>query len=67
MYAHFYAGMRWTSLPVLALLLFLAVFIAVIVRVSLPSRRREIDAAARLPFDDRERAATTGSEGRTER
>jgi cbb3-type cytochrome oxidase subunit 3 len=54
-------------LPVLALLLFLAVFIAVIVRVSLPSRRREIDAAARLPFDDRERAATTRAEGRTER
>jgi len=64
MYAHFYAGMRWTSLPVLALLLFLGVFIAVIVRVSLPSRRREIDAAARLPFDDHERAQ---SEGRTER
>jgi len=65
MYAHFYAGMHWTSLPVLALLLFLFVFITVIVRVSLPSRRREIDAAARLPFDDREHAAR--EEGRTER
>jgi cytochrome c oxidase cbb3-type subunit 4 len=60
MYAHFYAGMHWTSLPVLALLLFLGVFITAIVRVSLPSRRREIEAASRLPFDERE-------EGRIER
>jgi hypothetical protein len=56
MYAHFYAGMRWTSLPLLALGLFLAVFITAIVRVVLPSRRREIETASRLPFDDRERA-----------
>ena len=55
MYAHFYAGMRWTSLPLLALGLFFAVFITAIVRVWLPSRRREIEAASRLPFDDRER------------
>jgi cytochrome c oxidase cbb3-type subunit 4 len=55
MYAHFYAGMRWTSLPLLALGLFLAVFLAAIVRVWLPSRRQEIEAASRLPFDDRER------------
>jgi hypothetical protein len=54
MYAHFYAGMRWTSLPLLALGLFLATFIAAIVRVALPSRRREIEAASRLPFDERE-------------
>lgn len=54
MSAHFYAGMHWSSLPVLALLLFLTVFVVAIVRVSLPSRRREIDAAARLPFDERE-------------
>jgi hypothetical protein len=55
MYAHFYAGMRWTSLPLLALGLFLAVFVAAIVRVWLPSRRREIEAASRLPFDAHER------------
>ena len=55
MYAHFYAGMRWTSLALLALGLFLAVFLTAIVRVWLPSRRRELDAAARLPFDDHER------------
>jgi len=55
MYAHFYAGMRWTSLPLLALGLFLAVFVAAIVRVWLPSQRREIEAASRLPFDEHER------------
>jgi len=68
MYGHFYAGMPWTSLPLLALFLFLGVFITVIVRVSLPSRRREIEAAARLPFDDRERTRMDGSiERRVER
>jgi cbb3-type cytochrome oxidase subunit 3 len=55
MYAQFYAGMHWTSLPLLALCLFLITFIAAIVRVVLPSRRREIEAAARLPFDEHER------------
>jgi hypothetical protein len=55
MYAHFYAGMRWTSLPLLALGLFVAVFLAAIVRVWLPSQRREIEAASRLPFDAQER------------
>lgn len=35
-----------------ALVLFMAVFIAVAVHTWLPSRRRELDAAARLPLDD---------------
>jgi cbb3-type cytochrome oxidase subunit 3 len=56
MYAQFYAGMRWSTLPLLALCLFLVTFIAVIVRVALPSRRREIEAASRLPFDEHERS-----------
>jgi cbb3-type cytochrome oxidase subunit 3 len=51
MYAHFYAHMRWTSLPLFALCLFLTTFVAVVVRVFLASRRKEIDAAAQLPFD----------------
>ena len=55
MYAQFYAGMRWSSLPLLALFLFLVTFIAAIVRVWLPSRRREIEAVSRLPFDEHER------------
>lgn len=36
----------------IALVLFVAVFIAVAIRTWLPSRRRELDAAARLPFDE---------------
>ena len=54
MYAHFYAHMRWTSLPLFSLILFLATFVAVVIRVLLASRRAEIDAAARLPFDSHE-------------
>jgi cbb3-type cytochrome oxidase subunit 3 len=59
-YAHFYAGMSWTSLPLLALLLFLGTFLAVIVRVSLASRRKEIEAASRLPFDEHETVTAEG-------
>jgi len=55
MYAQFYSGMRWTLLPQLALGLFVITFLGAIVRAWLPSRRREIEAASRLPFDDRER------------
>ena len=35
-----------------ALVLFLLVFIVVVARLLLPSRRRELDEASRLPFDD---------------
>ena len=54
LYAHFYAGMEWTALPLLALFLFFGTFVAVVIRVSLASRRKEIDAAALLPFDEHE-------------
>ena len=55
MYAHFYAGMQWTNLPVFALLLFMVTFLGAIVRVSRKARRAQLDAAARLPFDENER------------
>ena len=61
MSAHFYAHMRWASLPIFALCLFLATFVAVVIRVCLASRRREIEAAARLPFDDNETTRSTVS------
>ena len=61
MYAHFYAHMRWTALPLFGLLLFLVTFIAVVVRVLLASRRKEIEAAARLPFDPHEAIHRGGS------
>jgi cbb3-type cytochrome oxidase subunit 3 len=35
-----------------ALVLFLGVFIAITIRTFLPSRRTELDAAARLPLED---------------
>lgn len=37
-----------------ALVLFLVVFLTVVVGLFLPSRKRELDDAARLPFDDPE-------------
>ncbi len=61
MYAHFYAHMRWTSLPIFALFLFLATFVAVVVRVLVASRRREVEAAATLPFDAHETIHPAGS------
>lgn len=35
-----------------ALVLFLIVFVAIAIRTFLPSRSRELDAAARLPLED---------------
>lgn len=57
MYAHFYAGMQWTALPIFALLLFLSTFLAATVWAWRSSRRSHFDAAARLPFDDNERVS----------
>lgn len=61
MYAHFYAHMRWTSLPIFALLLFLGTFLAVVVRVVLASRRKEVDVASGLIFDENETIHPVGS------
>jgi hypothetical protein len=61
MYAHFYAHMRWASLPIFALCLFLSTFVAVVIRVCLASRRKEIDVAAQLPFDANETTRSTCS------
>jgi len=52
MFAQFYAGMRWTHLPLLALFIFIIVFVASVVRITLLSKRTEVDALARLPLDD---------------
>ena len=35
-----------------ALVLFLGVFIAITIRTFMPSRRRELDEAGRMPLDD---------------
>jgi cbb3-type cytochrome oxidase subunit 3 len=36
----------------IALVLFLAVFVAVVVRIFWPARKAELDRASRLPLDD---------------
>lgn len=36
----------------IALVLFLAVFLAITIRTFAPSRSREMDAASRIPLDD---------------
>jgi hypothetical protein len=60
MYAHFYSGMHFAVLPVLAMLLFMFTFVAAVARVSLRSRRKELEAVSRMPLDDgRERVRAT--------
>jgi cbb3-type cytochrome oxidase subunit 3 len=39
-----------------AMILFLAAFLVIAVRIFLPSRRAEMEAAGRLPFDDHDAA-----------
>lgn len=36
----------------IALVIFFGAFIAIVIRTFMPSRRREMDEAARLPLDD---------------
>jgi cytochrome c oxidase cbb3-type subunit IV len=52
MYRTFYAGMSWTDLPLFALLLFLCLFLAVCVRTWMFKKSEELDALAKLPFDE---------------
>lgn len=41
-----------SSYAEVALVIFLGVFIAITIRTFMPSRRREMDAAARMPLED---------------
>jgi len=52
MYAQFYAGSRLVDLPLFALLLFVATFLAVLVRTGMARRRGDYESVARLPLDD---------------
>ena len=52
MYAQFYAGSRLVDLPLFALLLFVATFLAVLVLTGLARRRGDYEGVARLPLDD---------------
>ena len=51
MYAQFYAHMPWKELPMFALLLFLTVFVAVVLRVVVFMRPAELEPLARLPLE----------------
>jgi cbb3-type cytochrome oxidase subunit 3 len=62
MFAQFYSGMRWSALPVFALLLFLGTFLTVVVRTLLPSKRSELDRHSRLPFEGDRPPGATGAE-----
>ncbi len=55
-----YAGLSMYAQ--VALVLFLAVFIAITIRTFLPSRRAELDEASRLPLDDGPTIATYAAE-----
>lgn len=70
MYAQFYAGSRLVDLPLFALGLFLATFIAVVVRSGVAKRRGDFEGLARLPLEDGAPsggAAAAPPEGRTTR
>lgn len=51
MFAQFYSGMRWSALPVFALILFLTTFLVVVLRTMLLVKRAELDQLSRLPLD----------------
>ena len=52
MYASFYAQMRAADLPVFALLLFLCLFVAVVIRMMWLKRREDFEPLAHLPLAD---------------
>lgn len=62
MYAQFYAGSRLVDLPLFALLLFVATFVAVVVRTGIAKRRGDFEGISRLPLDDG-RSVQGGHEG----
>ena len=67
MYAQFYAGSRLVDLPLFALLLFVATFVAVLVRTSVAKRRGDFESVARLPLEDGQSTASTPDGSRDRR
>jgi hypothetical protein len=51
MFGQFYAGMRWSTLPMFALILFLTTFVVVVLRTIFFAHRDEIDRLGHLPLD----------------
>ena len=54
MFAQFYSGMRWSALPVFALILFLTTFLVVVLRTMLLAKRTDLEQLARLPLENAE-------------
>ncbi|MFN0181779.1 MAG: cbb3-type cytochrome oxidase subunit 3 [Gemmatimonadales bacterium] len=52
------SGSGLSGYAIVALVLFMAAFIAIVVSIFLPSRKREFDQAGRLPLDDGQAATT---------
>jgi hypothetical protein len=46
--------MRWSALPVFALVLFLTTFVVVVLWTMLLAKRAELDQLSRLPLDSKE-------------
>ncbi len=56
MFQDFFRGNEWLELPLIALVLFFAFFLAVVWRVAFRMRDpRRVEQLARLPFDDERR------------
>lgn len=52
MYRSFYEGMELAHLPLFTLLLFLAMFFGVVIRVLVFRKRDELDSLAAMPLQD---------------
>jgi hypothetical protein len=52
MFGQFYAGMRWSALPLGALILFLTTFLVVLARTIFFGKRAEVDRLSRMPLDE---------------
>ncbi len=52
MYQQYFAGMAWQWLPLLALFLFLTMFVLMLVRTFVVKRKTDFDAVAALPLSD---------------
>lgn len=52
MYKQFFAGMNFVALPLVALAIFLGLFLLVVLRALFIQSRRDIDARALLPLQD---------------
>ncbi len=59
MYKQFFSGMEWTSLPLFALGLFLAMFLLMVLRTFLYKTPRDFEPASQLPLFDGKPVSST--------